>query len=261
VKKRAEKKIDFFGIKKRHSKKEKSQFFIGYSESEFRGLSFKKKISSLAHRKVPQICVESAARNTFAARKTLAAHCIMPNTYTSTLSLISSIPPLCQIHLPSPSLLTSSILPLCKIHIPAPSPSPLLLHHYGIHLPAHSPSPLLFYYHAKYIYQHHVPHLFYSIIMPITFTSTLAPSIFYSTIMPNTYTSTLSLTSSIPPLCQIHLPASLLLTSSILPSCPRHIPAPSLLSSSILPFCSVHPTAVAFQATGLKIDLICFQLS
>jgi hypothetical protein len=75
VKKRAKKKIDFFGIEKRYSKKEKSQFFIGYSESEFCALSFKKKISSLAHREVPQICVGSAARNTFAARKTLAAHC------------------------------------------------------------------------------------------------------------------------------------------------------------------------------------------
>jgi hypothetical protein len=70
VKKRA-KKNDFFGIEKRHSKKEKSPFlfFIGYSESDFCALSFKKKISSLAHREVPQICVGSAARNT------LAAHC------------------------------------------------------------------------------------------------------------------------------------------------------------------------------------------
>ena len=74
--KKSRKKIDFFGIEKRHSKKEKSQFFIGYSESELRALSFKKKISSLAHREVPQICVGSAARNTFAARKTLAAHCM-----------------------------------------------------------------------------------------------------------------------------------------------------------------------------------------
>jgi hypothetical protein len=41
VKKRA-KKTDFFGIEKRHSKKEKSQFFIEYSESELRALSFKK---------------------------------------------------------------------------------------------------------------------------------------------------------------------------------------------------------------------------
>jgi hypothetical protein len=65
------KKTDFFGIEKRHSKKERSQFFIGYSESKFRALSFKKKISSLAHREVPQICVGSAAR------KTLAAHCIV----------------------------------------------------------------------------------------------------------------------------------------------------------------------------------------
>ena len=44
MKKRAEKN-DFFGIEKRHSKKEKSQFFIGYSESEFRALSFKKKLA------------------------------------------------------------------------------------------------------------------------------------------------------------------------------------------------------------------------
>jgi hypothetical protein len=42
VKKRAEKKMNFFEIEKRHSKQEKSQFFIGYSKSEFRALSFKK---------------------------------------------------------------------------------------------------------------------------------------------------------------------------------------------------------------------------
>jgi hypothetical protein len=42
VKKRA-KKTDFFGIEKRHSKKEKK--IIGYSESEFRVLSFKKKLA------------------------------------------------------------------------------------------------------------------------------------------------------------------------------------------------------------------------
>ncbi len=41
--KKEPKKIDFFLIEKRHSKKEKSQFFIGYSESEFCALSFKKK--------------------------------------------------------------------------------------------------------------------------------------------------------------------------------------------------------------------------
>jgi hypothetical protein len=41
VKKRANKNY-FFGIEKRHSKKEKSQFFIGYSESEFCALSLKK---------------------------------------------------------------------------------------------------------------------------------------------------------------------------------------------------------------------------
>ncbi len=75
-KKEPKKNLIFFGIEKRHSKKEKSKFFIGYSESEFHALSFKKIISSLAHREVPQICVGSAARNTFAARKTLAAHCI-----------------------------------------------------------------------------------------------------------------------------------------------------------------------------------------
>jgi hypothetical protein len=34
---------NFFGIEKRHSKKEKSQFVIGYSESEFRALSLTKK--------------------------------------------------------------------------------------------------------------------------------------------------------------------------------------------------------------------------
>jgi hypothetical protein len=38
-------KIDFFGIEKRHSKKEKSKFFIGYSESELRALSFKNKLA------------------------------------------------------------------------------------------------------------------------------------------------------------------------------------------------------------------------
>ena len=43
--KKSQKKIDFFGIEKRHSKKEKSQFFIGYSESEFRALSLKKKLA------------------------------------------------------------------------------------------------------------------------------------------------------------------------------------------------------------------------
>ena len=68
--KKSQKKIHFFGIEKRPSKKEKSQFFIEYSESEFRALSFKKKISSLAHQEVPQICVGSAARTT------LAAHCM-----------------------------------------------------------------------------------------------------------------------------------------------------------------------------------------
>jgi hypothetical protein len=87
VKKRAEKKIPFFGIEKRHSKKEKSQFFIGYSESEFRALLFKKD-SSLARREVPQICVGSAARNTFAVRKTLAAHCKYAYTRTYTHACI-----------------------------------------------------------------------------------------------------------------------------------------------------------------------------
>jgi hypothetical protein len=43
VKKRAKK--NFFGIEKRHCKKEKSQFFIGYSQSEFRALSFTKKLA------------------------------------------------------------------------------------------------------------------------------------------------------------------------------------------------------------------------
>ncbi len=43
--KKEPKKIDFFGIEKRHSKKEKSQFFIGYSESEFHALSLKKKLA------------------------------------------------------------------------------------------------------------------------------------------------------------------------------------------------------------------------
>jgi hypothetical protein len=75
--KRAEKKWIFFKLKKDIVKKKNFYlFFIGYSKSEFRALSFKKKISSLAHREVPQICVGSAARNIFAARKTLAAHCI-----------------------------------------------------------------------------------------------------------------------------------------------------------------------------------------
>ncbi len=69
--KKSRKKNDFFGIEKDIVK------IIGYSESEFRALSFKKEISSLAHREVPQICVGSAARNTFAARKTLAAHCTL----------------------------------------------------------------------------------------------------------------------------------------------------------------------------------------
>jgi hypothetical protein len=36
------KKYDFFGIEKRHSKKEKSQFCIGYSGLEFHALSYKK---------------------------------------------------------------------------------------------------------------------------------------------------------------------------------------------------------------------------
>ncbi len=74
--KKSRKKFDFFEIEKRHRKKEKNQFFIGYSESEFHALSFKKKLA-LAHREVPQICVGSATRNTFAMRKTLAAHCNM----------------------------------------------------------------------------------------------------------------------------------------------------------------------------------------
>jgi hypothetical protein len=38
VKKKQEKN-QFFGIEKRHIKKEKSQFFIGYSELEFCALS------------------------------------------------------------------------------------------------------------------------------------------------------------------------------------------------------------------------------
>jgi hypothetical protein len=41
-----------------------------------RELSFKQKISGLSHREVNQICGESATCNTFAAHKTLAAHCI-----------------------------------------------------------------------------------------------------------------------------------------------------------------------------------------
>jgi hypothetical protein len=96
VKKRAEK-IDVFGIEKRHSKKEKSQFFIGYSKSKFRALSFKNKISSVARREVPQICVESAARNTFAVRKTLvvrktlAAHCITISHYISFMFIMFNI--------------------------------------------------------------------------------------------------------------------------------------------------------------------------
>ncbi len=40
--KKEPKKTWFFGIEKRHSKKE---FFIGYSESEFRALSFKKNLA------------------------------------------------------------------------------------------------------------------------------------------------------------------------------------------------------------------------
>jgi hypothetical protein len=50
---------------KRHINKEKSQFFIRHSESEFRALSFKKNWLSSSS-EVPQICVGSAARNTFA---------------------------------------------------------------------------------------------------------------------------------------------------------------------------------------------------
>jgi hypothetical protein len=60
-------KNQFFGIEKRRIKKEKSQFFIGYSESEFGALSLKK-IISLAHQEVPQICDGSGARNAFAAQ-------------------------------------------------------------------------------------------------------------------------------------------------------------------------------------------------
>jgi hypothetical protein len=66
--KKSRKKIDFFLIEKRHSKKEKSQFLLDILNQNF-VLFQKKKISSLAHREVPQICVGSAAR------KTLAAHC------------------------------------------------------------------------------------------------------------------------------------------------------------------------------------------
>jgi hypothetical protein len=53
--------------------------FKTYSCSEFFGLSLKK-IRSLAHREVPQICGGSAARNTFATRNTLADHCIIYRT-------------------------------------------------------------------------------------------------------------------------------------------------------------------------------------
>jgi hypothetical protein len=76
-KKSQKKKLIFLELKKDIVKKKKVNFFLDILNQNF-VLFHLKKISSLAHRELPQICVGSSARNTFAARKTLAAHCRSP---------------------------------------------------------------------------------------------------------------------------------------------------------------------------------------
>jgi hypothetical protein len=61
-------------LKKDIVKKKKVNFLLDILNQNFVPIHLKKN-SSLAHREVPQIYVGSAARNTFAARKILAAHC------------------------------------------------------------------------------------------------------------------------------------------------------------------------------------------
>jgi hypothetical protein len=74
VKKRAGKNLSLFVKEKEFFSKQQSHFFA-FSKSEFLALSFLK-ISSLAHWEMPQKCAGSAARNTFAEGKTLAAKCM-----------------------------------------------------------------------------------------------------------------------------------------------------------------------------------------
>ncbi len=71
--KKSLKKSIFLELKK-DIKKDKSQICLDIL-NQILALSVLKN-SSLAHREVPQICVGSAPRNSFAASKTLAAHCI-----------------------------------------------------------------------------------------------------------------------------------------------------------------------------------------
>ncbi len=85
MKKRA-KKLIFLELKKDIVKKKKVNFLLDILNQNFELFHFKK-ISSLAHREVPQICVGSAARNTFAARKTVAAHCTNQSVEAGTLHL------------------------------------------------------------------------------------------------------------------------------------------------------------------------------
>jgi hypothetical protein len=66
-------KVNFFGIEDKHIKKEKVNFLLHILNQIFL-LSHLTKIRSLVCWKVSQIRVRSAARNTFAARKTLVAH-------------------------------------------------------------------------------------------------------------------------------------------------------------------------------------------
>jgi hypothetical protein len=84
AKKRSLKSIKFCILEKTYIENPKSQLSKHFLVQNFK-IFHLKKISSLAHWEVPQIRDESAASNTYAARKTLAAHCIHIYGHNSTV--------------------------------------------------------------------------------------------------------------------------------------------------------------------------------